>query len=327
MTENKIKIGIVGYGNLGKGVRHSIGQNPDMELVAVFTRREVGSVAGSDPLMVPYAKLNDYKGKVDVMILCGGSATDLEEQGPEVAAHFNTVDSFDTHARIPEYFEKMNSAASKAKNLSIISVGWDPGLFSLNRLLGHVVLPQGKDYTFWGPGVSQGHSDAVRRIAGVKRAVQYTLPIESALEKVRDGSNPDFSAREKHTRLCYVVTEEGADQRTVASAIKTMPNYFAEYDTEVRFITEAEFDRDHAGIPHGGFNIRTGQTGSGAKQKMEFALALESNPEFTSSVLVPFARAIAKMAKEGKTGACTVFDIPFGYLSPKSPFDLRKDLL
>ena len=327
MTENRIRIGIVGYGNLGKGVRHSIGQNPDMELVAVFTRREVDSFAGNDPLMVPYAKINDYKGKVDVMILCGGSATDLEVQGPEVAAHFNTVDSFDTHARIPEYFEKMNSIASKSKTLSIISVGWDPGLFSLNRLLGHVVLPQGKDYTFWGPGVSQGHSDAIRRIAGVKRAVQYTLPVDSALEKVRDGSNPDFSAREKHTRLCYVVTEEGADQRTVASAIKTMPNYFAEYDTEVQFVTESEFDRDHAGIPHGGFNIRTGQTGSGAKQKMEFALALESNPEFTSSVLVPFARAIAKMAREGKTGACTVFDIPFGYLSPKSPFDLRKNLL
>ncbi len=325
--ENKIKVGIVGYGNLGKGVRKAINQNQDIELEAIFTRREVSKVSENDNLMVHISKISDFKDKIDVMILCGGSATDLVEQGPMVAEMFNTVDSFDTHAKIPAYFEKMNEVSTASGNLSIISVGWDPGLFSLNRLLGNAVLPNGKDYTFWGKGVSQGHSDAIRRIQGVKNGIQYTIPIEAALERVRSGENPDLTTREKHLRECFVVAEEGADKTKIEEEIKNMPNYFSDYDTTVHFITEEELKRDHSGMPHGGFVIRTGETGEGTKQRIEFSLELGSNPEFTSSVLVAYARAISKMAKEGKKGALTVFDVPFGYLSSKTPAELRKELL
>lgn len=325
--ENKIRVGIVGYGNLGKGVRKAINQNADIELEAIFTRREVSKVSENDNLMVHISKIGDFKDKIDVMILCGGSATDLVEQGPMVAEMFNTVDSFDTHAKIPAYFEKMNEVSTASGNLSIISVGWDPGLFSLNRLLGNAVLPNGKDYTFWGKGVSQGHSDAIRRIQGVKNGIQYTIPIEAALERVRSGENPDLTTREEHLRECFVVAEEGADKTKIEEEIKNMPNYFSDYDTTVNFVTEEELKRDHSGMPHGGFVIRTGETGEGTKQRIEFSLELGSNPEFTSSVLVAYARAISKMAKEGKKGALTVFDVPFGYLSSKTPAELRKELL
>lgn len=325
--ENKIRVGIVGYGNLGKGVRKAINQNKDIELEAIFTRREVSKVSENDNLMVHISKIGDFKDRIDVMILCGGSATDLVEQGPMVAEMFNTVDSFDTHAKIPFYFEKMNEVSTASGNLSIISVGWDPGLFSLNRLLGNAVLPNGKDYTFWGKGVSQGHSDAIRRIQGVKNGIQYTIPIEAALERVRSGENPDLTTREKHLRECFVVAEEGADKTKIEEEIKNMPNYFSDYDTTVHFITEEELKREHSGMPHGGFVIRTGETGEGTKQRIEFSLDLGSNPEFTSSILVAYARAIAKMAKEGKKGALTVFDVPFGYLSSKTPAELRKELL
>ncbi|MGG7177616.1 diaminopimelate dehydrogenase [Clostridium paraputrificum] len=325
--EKKIKVGIVGYGNLGKGVKKALNQNPDMELEAIFTRREVNTVVSDDSNMVHISKISDYKDKIDVMILCGGSATDLREQGPMVAEMFNTVDSFDTHAKIPDYFAHMDEVAKNSGNLSIISVGWDPGLFSLNRLMGHVVLPKGEDFTFWGKGVSQGHSDAIRRVDGVKNGIQYTVPVESALEKVRSGENPELTTREKHERVCYVVAEEGADLKKIEETIVNMPNYFSDYNTTVNFISEEELKRDHAGMPHGGLVIRTGVTGENTKQKIEFQLQLDSNPEFTSSVLVAYARAIYKLSKEGKTGACTVFDIPFGYLSPKSPAELRKELL
>ncbi|WP_368245953.1 diaminopimelate dehydrogenase [Clostridium paraputrificum] len=325
--ENKIRVGIVGYGNLGKGVRKAINQNKDIELEAIFTRREVSKVSENDNLMVHISKIGDFKDRIDVMILCGGSATDLVEQGPMVAEMFNTVDSFDTHAKIPSYFEKMNEVSTASGNLSIISVGWDPGLFSLNRLLGNAVLPNGKDYTFWGKGVSQGHSDAIRRIQGIKNGIQYTIPIEAALERVRSGENPDLTTREKHLRECFVVAEEGADKTKIEEEIKNMPNYFSDYDTTVHFITEEELKREHSGMPHGGFVIRTGETGEGTKQRIEFSLDLGSNPEFTSSILVAYARAIAKMAKEGKKGALTVFDVPFGYLSSKTPAELRKELL
>ena len=277
--ENKIRVGIVGYGNLGKGVRKAINQNKDIELEAIFTRREVSKVSENDNLMVHISKIGDFKDRIDVMILCGGSATDLVEQGPMVAEMFNTVDSFDTHAKIPSYFEKMNEVSTASGNLSIISVGWDPGLFSLNRLLGNAVLPNGKDYTFWGKGVSQGHSDAIRRIQGVKNGIQYTIPIEAALERVRSGENPDLTTREKHLRECFVVAEEGADKTKIEEEIKNMPNYFSDYDTTVHFITEEELKREHSGMPHGGFVIRTGETGEGTKQRIEFSLDLGSNPE------------------------------------------------
>lgn len=323
----KIRIGIVGYGNLGKGVEKAIKQNPDMELKAIFTRRKLSEVASNNNLITHVSTLLDYKNDIDVMILCGGSATDLVEQGPMVAQYFNTVDSFDTHAKIPTYFDTMDSVAKSAKNCSIISVGWDPGLFSLNRLMGNVILPEGKDYTFWGDGVSQGHSDAIRRVVGVKNGIQYTVPIKEALEKVRTGENPELSTREKHERICYVVPEENADLEQIEKDIKTMPNYFSDYDTTVNFITEEELIKNHSGMPHGGFVIRTGVTGEGTKQKVEFSLSLESNPEFTSSVLVAYARAIYKISKENRFGAFTVFDIPFGYLSPEKPEELRKRLL
>lgn len=324
--ENKIKVGVIGYGNLGRGVLKALKHNDDMKLEAVFTRRE-GITTDDGLKTVHISKIADYKDKIDVMILCGGSATDLPEQGPKIAELFNTVDSFDTHAKIPQYFESVDKVAKAAGTLSIISVGWDPGLFSLNRLLGSAILPQGKDYTFWGKGVSQGHSDAIRRIDGVKDGKQYTIPKEEALARVRNGENPDLTTREKHFRSCYVVLEEGADKARVEHEIKTMPNYFSDYDTEVNFISEEELKKNHSGMPHGGFVIRTGVTGDGNKEKIEFSLSLDSNPEFTSSVLVAYARAIAKLAKEGKTGACSVFDIPPAYLSAKSPEQLRKELL
>ncbi|WP_027622960.1 diaminopimelate dehydrogenase [Clostridium lundense] len=323
----KIKIGIVGYGNLGRGVEKAIKHNPDMELEAIFTRRDVNQVDSHNSKLIHISKLELYKGIIDVMILCGGSATDLIEQGPMLASQFNTVDSFDTHARIPEHFEHMDKVSKEAGTVSLISSGWDPGLFSLNRLLGQAVLPNGVDYTFWGKGVSQGHSDAIRRVEGVKKAVQYTIPVQEALEKVRTGENPQFTTREKHERLCYVVPCEGADLEKIEETIKNMPNYFADYNTKVNFISEEEFKKDHCNMPHGGFVIRTGNTSEENKQRIEFSLNLDSNPEFTSSVLVAYARAIYKFSQEGRKGAVTVFDVPFGYLSPKSPEELRKELL
>lgn len=323
----KIKIGIIGYGNLGRGVVASINQNPDMELKGIFTRRDASNIEANGLPMMHISKMSDYKDEIDVMILCGGSATDLPEQGPLVAQMFNTVDSFDTHAKIPEYFEKIDAVAKESNKVSLISVGWDPGLFSLNRLMANCVLPQGTDYTFWGKGVSQGHSDAIRRVEGVKNAIQYTVPRQEALDKVRAGENPTFETRDKHDRVCYVVLNEGADAAKVENEIKTMPNYFSDYDTVVNFISEEELKANHSGMPHGGFVIRTGVTGENTKQKIEFSLDLESNPEFTSSVLVAYARAIYKLSQEGVSGAKTVFDIPFGYLSPKSAAELRKELL
>jgi diaminopimelate dehydrogenase len=325
---DKIKIGVAGYGNLGRGVIRSIRQNPDMELVAVFTRRDPAQMNGGAGIRFEHiSAAEQYKGRVDVMIMCGGSATDLPEQTPAMAAMFNTVDSFDTHARIPEFFEAVDAAARKGGTVSVISTGWDPGLFSLNRLLAEAVLPQGKEYTFWGKGVSQGHSDAIRRVPGVKAGVQYTVPSTDAIERIRSGETPDLSTREKHTRHCYVVAEEGADKAAIEKAIVTMPNYFADYDTTVTFITEEELRRDHAGMPHGGFVIRSGVTGEGTKQIIEFGLKLESNPEFTASVLTAYARAAYRMHRDGAVGAKTVFDIPFGLLSPKSPEELRATLL
>lgn len=325
---SKIKVGIVGYGNLGRGVEYAIAQNPDMELVSVFTRRDPASIkVNSNAKVYHVDDAPKFQNDIDVLILCGGSATDLPEQVPHFAQWFNTVDSFDTHAKIPELFEKVNEVTNKSGKVSIISVGWDPGLFSLNRVLGEIALPVGNTYTFWGPGLSQGHSDAVRRIEGVKHAVQYTLPVEAAVERVRKGENPELSTREKHTRECWVVLEEGADAEKVRNEIVTMPNYFDEYDTIVNFISEEEFFANHTGMPHGGFVIRSGESGAGDKQIIEFSLKLESNPNFTSSVLVAYARAAARLSKQGDKGAKTVFDIPFGLLSPKSPEQLRAELL
>lgn len=325
---DKIRIGVAGYGNLGRGVIRSIRQNPDLELVAVFTRRDPAQMNGeADTRFEHISAAGQYKDRIDVMIMCGGSATDLPGQTPAMAAMFNTVDSFDTHARIPEYFEAVDAAARKGGTVSVISTGWDPGLFSLNRLLTEAILPQGKTYTFWGKGVSQGHSDAIRRVPGVKAGVQYTIPSAEAIERIRSGETPDLATREKHTRHCYVVAEEGADKAAIEQAIVTMPNYFADYDTTVTFITEEELRRDHAGMPHGGFVIRSGVTGEGAKQIIEFSLKLKSNPEFTASVLTAYARAAYRMHRDGAVGAKTVFDIPFGLLSPKSPEELRATLL
>ncbi len=325
-TTNKIRIGIVGYGNLGKGVEKAISQNNDLELVAIFTRRSPESIP-TQAKIVSLSEIISYKGKVDVMILCGGSLTDLPEQVLEISANFNTVDSFDTHAKIPEYFAKVEKCTKANDTLSLISTGWDPGLFSMARLLGESILPQGETYTFWGKGLSQGHSDAIRRLEGVKNAVQYTIPIEAALEKVRAGENPILATAEKHERVCYVVANEGADITKIEREIKTMPNYFSDYNTTVHFISEEELNRNHNKMPHGGIVMRTGQTGDTNNQRIEFNLTLDSNPEFTSSVLVAYSRAISKMAKEGKTGACTVFDIPLGYLSPKTAEQLRAELL
>lgn len=325
---SKIKVGIVGFGNLGRGVHKAVAQNEDMELVAVFTRRDVNA-AGADVNLKfePIANLERYKGEIDVMILCGGSATDLPEQTPMVAAMFNTVDSFDTHAKIPEFFEAVDRVAQQAGTVSVISTGWDPGLFSMNRLLAEAILPQGRDYTFWGKGVSQGHSDAIRRVPGVKAGVQYTIPVESAIARVRSGENPELATSEKHERVCYVVAEEGADRASIEQTIKNMPNYFSDYHTTVEFISEDQLKAEHSGMPHGGFVIRSGVTGEDTKQLIEFGLKLESNPEFTASVLIAYARAAAKLSREGAKGAKTVFDIPLGHLSPKSAATLRESLL
>lgn len=326
-----IKIGILGYGNLGRGVECAIKQNPDMELVAVFTRRDPASLSIlTDSACVCHVDdIPSWKDKIDVMILCGGSATDLPKQTPEMAKLFHVVDSFDTHAKIPEHFDNVNAAAQENGKIGIISVGWDPGMFSLNRMYASAVLPNGKDYTFWGKGVSQGHSDAIRRIAGVKDAKQYTIPIEEALEAVRSGSNPELTARQKHLRECFVVLEDGADAAKIEQEIKTMPNYFADYDTIVHFISEEELKRDHSGIPHGGFVIRSGKTGWNNENThiIQYSLKLDSNPEFTSSVIVAYARAAYRLAKEGQTGCKTVFDIAPSYLSPLSGAELRKQML
>lgn len=332
-----IRIGIAGYGNLGRGVEASVAQNPDMELVGVFSRRDPASVVTSNPDTQVFAwdtlaqKTND----VDVLILCGGSASDLPEQGPELAKLFNTVCSFDTHARIPEYFDAVNASATSSGHTALISTGWDPGLFSLNRLFGEVILPQGKTYTFWGRGVSQGHSDAIRRVPGVAGGVQYTLPAQPAIEAVRSGEQPELSTREKHTRECFVVLEDGADEHAVREAIVTMPNYFADYDTVVNFISAQELAEKHGSMPHGGFVMRSGDTGHGAttgdgsahRQVIEYGLKLEDNPSFTASVLVAYARAVARLAAVGDHGAKTVYDVAPGLLSPRSAADLRADLL
>ena len=326
-----IRIGIAGYGNLGRGIECAVKQNPDMELKAVFTRRDPASVSilTAGVPVYPMEKAAEMENEIDVLILCGGSATDLPVQTPALAAHFNVVDSFDTHAKIPEHFEAVDPAAKAAGKVAVISAGWDPGMFSLNRLYANAILPDGKDYTFWGKGVSQGHSDAIRRIEGVKDARQYTIPVESALEAVRAGKNPELTTREKHTRLCYVVAEEGADLARIENEIKTMPNYFSDYDTTVHFISQEELNRDHAGLPHGGFVIRSGKTGWDKENShvIEYSLKLDSNPQFTASVIVACARAAARMQQEGQTGCKTMFDIPPAYLSPKSGEELRRTLL
>lgn len=326
-----IKIGILGYGNLGRGVECAVKQNPDMELAAVFTRREPESltILTEEAAVCHISQAEEWKDRIDVMILCGGSATDLPEQTPEYVRHFNVVDSFDTHAKIPEHFANVDAAAKENSHVGIISVGWDPGMFSLNRMYANAILPEGKDYTFWGKGVSQGHSDAIRRIPGVKNAKQYTIPVDSALESVRAGDNPELTTRQKHTRECFVVLEEGADGSKVEETIKTMPNYFADYDTTVHFISEEELLKNHSGIPHGGFVIRSGKTGWEQEHShvIEYSLKLDSNPEFTASVIVAYARAAYRLAQEGQTGCKTVFDIAPAYLSPQSGEELRRHLL
>ena len=326
-----MKIGILGYGNLGRGVEAAVRQNPDMELAAVFTRRNPDSVKikTESAKVLRIDEIENWKDKIDVLILCGGSATDLPVQTPEYAKIFNVIDSFDTHAKIPEHFNNVDNAAKQGGKVAIISVGWDPGLFSLNRMYANAILPEGNDYTFWGRGVSQGHSDAIRRIKGVKDAKQYTVPVEKALQSVKNGENPVLSTREKHTRECFVVLEEGADPKQVEHEIVTMPNYFSDYDTTVHFITEEELKKNHSGIPHGGFVLRSGATGFNKEEKhiIEYSLKLDSNPGFTSSVLVAYARAAYRMYKEGQSGCKTVFDIAPAYLSPKSSEELRKTML
>ena len=326
-----IRVGIFGYGNLGRGVESAIRQNKDMELVAVFTRRSPESVKiRTQGVAVCHAdELLSYKDKIDVMILCGGSATDLPVQTPNLAKHFNVIDSFDTHARIPEHFANVDASAKESGKVAIISVGWDPGMFSLNRAYAMAILPDGKDYTFWGKGVSQGHSDAIRRVEGVLDGKQYTIPVEAALEAVRSGANPDLSVREKHIRECFVVAKEGADKAKIEKEIKEMKNYFADYDTTVHFISKEELDRDHSGIPHGGFVIRSGKTGFNSENShiIEYSLKLDSNPEFTSSVLVAYARAAYRLNNEGARGCKTVLDIAPSYLTEKSNEELRASLL
>ena len=325
-----IRIAIAGYGNLGRGVESAVSKCDDMELVALFTRRAPESVKPvTDVPVYSMDKACEMADKIDVMILCGGSAKDLPEQTPAMAKYFNVVDSFDTHAKIPEHFACVDAACKESGKVGIISIGWDPGLFSLNRMLGQAILPCGNDYTFWGKGVSQGHSDAIRRIAGVKDARQYTIPVEEALTSVRNGENPELTTRQKHTRECFVVAEEGADIKAIEEQIVTMPNYFADYDTTVHFISEEELMRDHKGIPHGGMVFRTGTTGLGNENKhvVEFKLTLDSNPEFTSSVLVAYARAAYRLAKEGNSGCKTIFDVAPAYIHPASSEELRKNLL
>ncbi len=324
-----IRVGISGYGNLGRGVEAALTLCPDMKLTAVFTRRnpQLLSIATPGVPVVAETEAAGYADQIDVMILCGGSATDLPVQGPAYAKLFNTIDSFDTHARIPEYFSAMDHALKESGHFGIISVGWDPGLFSLNRMMAGAILPDGHDYTFWGRGVSQGHSDAIRRIPGVLDAKQYTVPIEAAVEAVRAGQIPDLSVREKHLRECWVVAEEGADLAEIERQIVTMPNYFDEYDTTVHFISLEELRRNHSGIPHGGFVIRSGKTAQGESCTVEYSLKLGSNPQFTASVLVAYARAAARLAAAGETGAHSVFDIAPAFLSPKTPEELRRTML
>lgn len=326
----KIRIAIAGYGNLGKGVQCAVQQNDDMELTAIFTRRDPQAVKPlSDVPVYHMDTLREKREEIDVLVLCGGSATDLPEQTAEYAKYFNVVDSFDTHAKIPEHYENVDKAAAEGGKIALISVGWDPGMFSLNRLYADAILRDGRDYTFWGKGVSQGHSDAIRRIPGVKNAKQYTIPVESALESVRNCENPELSTRQKHTRECFVVAEEGADRTKIENEIKTMPNYFADYDTTVHFITEEELQRDHSGIPHGGFVLRTGRTGMGGEHNhvIEYSLKLDSNPEFTACVLTAYARAAYRMNKEGMSGCKTVFDVAPVYLSPLTAEEMRRKLL
>ncbi|MBR4072845.1 MAG: diaminopimelate dehydrogenase [Clostridia bacterium] len=325
-----MKIGIYGYGNLGKGVEYAVKQNKDMELFGVFTRRDplsVKTVTGAN--VYKSDDILKYKNEIDVLIICGGSATDLPEMTPALAKNFNVVDSFDTHADIPTHFKKVDESAKENKTVALISAGWDPGMFSLNRLYASAILPEGKDYTFWGKGVSQGHSDAIRRIEGVLDARQYTCPVESALDAVRSGSNPELTTRDKHTRLCYVVAEDGADKARIENEIKTMPKYFADYDTTVNFISQEELDRDHKGIPHGGFVIRTGKTGNNNQNThiIEYSLKLDSNPEFTASVLAAYSRAVYKLSQKCNYGCKTVFDIAPADLSPLSDDEIRATML
>ena len=325
------RVGIYGYGNLGRGIECAVNSSNDMELVAVFTRRDPSTlkIASKNVAVVNVKDVASYQDKIDVMIICGGSATDLPEQTPNLAKLFNVIDSFDTHAKIPEHFANVDKVAKANGHIALISAGWDPGMFSLNRLYANAILPNGKDYTFWGKGVSQGHSDAIRRIKGVADAKQYTCPVQSALDAVRSGSNPELTTRQKHTRLCYVVLEEGADAKAVEAEIKNMPNYFADYDTTVNFISQEELNRDHSGIPHGGYVIRSGSTGANNEHKhiIEYSLKLDSNPEFTASVIVAYTRAIARLHKEGAVGCKTVFDIAPAYLSPLSGDELRATML
>ncbi len=330
-SENPIRIGIVGYGNLGRGTELAIAQSPDMKLVGIFTRRDPSTISPINAA-VPVLEMDSLLSKkddIDVLILCGGSATDLPVQGPELAQHFNVVDSFDTHADIPSYFAKVEESAKKAEKVAIISVGWDPGMFSINRLYAGAILPQGTDYTFWGKGVSQGHSDAIRRVEGVADGKQYTIPKEEALQAVREGKNPELSTREKHLRECFVVAKEGADLDKISSEIVNMPNYFADYDTIVNFVSQEELNKNHSGIPHGGFVLRSGQSDASGKSQhlIEYSLKLDSNPEFTAAVLVAYARANMRFQKHGAKGAFTVFDVPPAYLSPCSAEELRKNLL
>ena len=322
-----IRVGIVGYGNLGRGVENAIANTPDMTVFGVFSRRDPASVETLGAEVFAMSHLDESRDDLDVLVLCGGSKSDLPEQTPELASRFSLVDSFDTHAKIPEHFAAVDAAARDAETTAVISSGWDPGLFSLNRLMGEAILPIGDTYTFWGKGLSQGHSDAVRRVDGVKRGVQYTIPSEPAMERVRSGVRPDLSTREKHTRHCVIVLDEGADQDAVRESIVTMPDYFEPYDTTVEFVDEATFEAEHQGMPHGGFVIRSGVSSEGTNQVFEFGLTLESNPEFTASVLVAYARAVAKLAEAKDYGAKTVFDIAPGLLSPKSPEALRAELL
>ena len=325
-----MKIAIYGYGNLGKGVECAVNAASDAELFGVFTRRAPESVKTLSGVKVyPAEDIFNYKDNIDVVIICGGSATDLPKMTPMLAEHFNVIDSFDTHAKLPEHFDNVDKSAKSSNHTALISAGWDPGMFSINRLYASAVLPDGKDYTFWGKGVSQGHSDAIRRIDGVKDAKQYTVPIESALEAVRSGSNPELTTRQKHLRECYVVAEEGADKERIEKEIKTMPNYFADYDTTVHFISEEELLRDHSGIPHGGFVIRSGKTGINGENNhvIEYSLKLDSNPEFTASVLVAYARAVNKLYIRGDYGCKTVFDIAPADLSPLTSEEIRKTML
>lgn len=328
MTE-PIRIGIVGYGNLGRGVEHALAHCPDMQLVGIFSRRDPASVQplGADVAVHPLDRIDEFRDRIDVLILCGGSKNDLPAQGPALAAKFNTVDSFDTHAKVPEYFAALDAAARPAQRTALMSIGWDPGLFSLARLLGEAILPQGQIYTFWGKGLSQGHSDAIRRVPGVRAGVQYTIPSPAAMDRVRSGERPQLSTREKHNRECHVVLEDGADAAAVEKAIVTMPDYFADYDTTVHFISLDELQRDHGAMPHGGFVIASAETGAGNQQAIEFSLKLGSNPEFTASVLVAYARAAHRLHRKGEYGAFSALEIAPALLSPKDPAQLRKELL